>query len=185
MAKRALSADKALSPIPENLLGEPLEYLQADHFRQETMRILLGDAGARQPLVGTAEAIIDYLDTELPRHLTDEENDLFPLIDRLARDYPTLSAILDVLIDGHSQLGLMRVRMIDEIKLASKSDRWPETRRFCQSIGAFCELNRWTVMLEEKVIIPAARDHLDSASLAGISRAMSRRRDVPFPADIN
>lgn len=185
MSRPIFSAEKALSALPENLLQDPLEYMKADHFRQETMRAMLGEAGARSLPPDALTAAMAYMEEELPRHLADEDDDLFPLLRGHAPERSPLHDVIAVLTDGHARLRSACERVIDEFRTSASRGHWPESDRLCNTIGAFCELNRWTVQLEERIVIPAARECLDRSTLAAVARAMSHRRDVPFPASLN
>lgn len=185
MSRADQSLGTALSALPENLLRDPLEYLKADHFRQDTMRTMLGDGGAPGLSPDALRTLRGYLETDLPRHLADEDDDLFPMLKRRAPRTSPLHDVIAVLSDGHARLRVVRERVVREFESAAPHGRWPDSSRFFHLLGTFGELNRWTVLLEEKIVIPAAREYLDRPSLFAIAEAMSRRRDVPLPDVIN
>ena len=95
-----------IEAIPENLLREPIEYLFADHFRQQLICNLLDDilsdfAAERVPRL--AAAVLAYLRTELPLHIADEEQDLFPCLRKRSLPADDLVVALELLLREHER----------------------------------------------------------------------------------
>jgi hypothetical protein len=175
---------QTLAPLPENLLSQPIEYLRADHFRLETLSRVLGDApaGSDGGLDDAArDALVAFLDDELPRHMADEEDDLFPLIDgRCPADSP-LHPLVGLLGEMHGRMDALRADLSDGLHAAAKTGKGPSGRRFWQSARAFGELLHWNVAIEDRVVLPLAAACLAAAELDGLGRAMAARRHAVYP----
>jgi iron-sulfur cluster repair protein YtfE (RIC family) len=69
---------------PEDFL-DPIEFLYGEHERlrrqcEHLVRLAKDPVAAEAPEI--AAAILDYLENNLPLHRADEEEDLFPLLER-------------------------------------------------------------------------------------------------------
>lgn len=181
MAKQPIAYDVALSPLPENLLNDPLEYLRADHFRQETMRNLLTAAINKAIALDELHPVFAYMESELLEHLADEDEALFPLLHRAAEASPSLADVLAVLAEGHKRMSRTVGMLVNEMSAFRGNETRPGVAKLGYLVGAFCELSRWIVELEEHVIIPAARRHLDAQALGSVALSMAQRRHTHVP----
>ena len=91
--------------IPDNLLRAPLDYILADHFRQLKVCGFLEDLVAHPTREGTgsrADAIRNFLESDSPLHVADEEEDLFPSLRNRCAEEDGIDEVLDELADNHA-----------------------------------------------------------------------------------
>ncbi|MDP6690670.1 MAG: hemerythrin domain-containing protein, partial [Alphaproteobacteria bacterium] len=180
-----------LELIPENLLREPIEYIFADHYRMRqvmaTMDRFLSEGIYAQPptdddVKADMAVIRDYLRDELPPHIADEEEDLFPCLERnspgdsdtkqilatLHQEHEEDFALLPPLIAGHDDL------------LAGK----PVAKRdlFETSVIRFVETQRRHIIWENNIVLPLARRRLSAEDMEQTGRDMAARRGLEYPA---
>ncbi len=180
-----------LELIPENLLREPIEYIFADHYRMRQIiatmdRFLVEGIYAQPPtnddLIADMTVIEAYLRNELPPHIADEEEDLFPCLERrspgdnetkqilatLHQEHEEDFALLPPLIDGHADL--LAGRPVAEREL------------FETSVVRFVETQRRHVIWENNIVLPLARRRLSAEDMEKIGRDMAARRGLEYPA---
>lgn len=162
---------RTLSPLPENLLAQPLEYLGADHFRLETLGRILVDASAPDRVMEdkTRDTLLRFLEVELPRHLNDEEDDLFPLIDAHCPVSSPLHPLVNLLKSMHRRLDGMRADLAKTLNRDATDGRTAHT---------FGELLHWNIAIEDSVVMPLASTCLAVSELDFLAHAMSARRQV-------
>ena len=100
-----LSAETdALAPVRSELLARPLEFIVAEHHRlRDLCRLLDGIAEAPGSATIPADAILHCIEHELPLHVIDEEEDLFPLIRRRAKPRDGAERLLGLLSREHAE----------------------------------------------------------------------------------
>jgi len=178
-----------LELIPENLLREPIEYIFADHYRLRqiiatTSRFLATEIFTSPPDAETApeiHTIRDYLADELPIHMADEEEDLFPCLVQHCPDDDETKQILAVLRQEHAEdLALLPsiTAGLDDLLAGRQVADWPV---FAASVAHFVERQRRHIIWENNIILPLARRHFTADDMARIGREMAARRNVEFP----
>ena len=83
---------------------DPIEFLYHDHARIRMCcerLVELGDSLDADNASATAAWILDCLENELPLHLADEEEDLFPLLERRSRSDDRIVSVLKLLCAEH------------------------------------------------------------------------------------
>ena len=182
-AKGRTRADR-IEAIPENLFREPIDYLYADHYRQRVVceyldEIAQDHEAARVPEM--AALVLDYLLRDLPRHVADEEQDLFPRL--LARCEPEdeIERILMLLSEEHDRDEEVVLALPAGLRSLIESRPLPEPEVFIQAASTFAECQRRHLAWEERVIFPLARKRLQADDLAGLGKSMAARRGVNYP----
>lgn len=184
---------RLLSPLPETLFHVPMEYLSADHFRQDCACRVLEDVADTVDAGDTADetslvAMFAYLMDDLPRHMADEEDDLFP---RLVPDGKgnnpdaPLALMVQSLTDAHHRLDGLRRRLCTSLQDAAKTGTFTDADGFCHDVEAFCTLLRWIVRTEDTVILPAMETLFVHSDWEQIGAAMAGRRNTPYPVSLN
>lgn len=177
-------AASLLEHIPDNLLREPIDFLYAEHYRQLVLCDLVDELALGRGTLesaSTREAVIGYLRRDLPRHMIDEEQDLFPRLRRRLRPEDGAEAILDFLSEKN-QTELRRTTAVIQLLRRADSTGGPEGDPWVgQSLSAFAEGQRRRLAWENGFILPLARRRLTRADLALIGHNMARRRDIDFP----
>jgi hemerythrin-like domain-containing protein len=162
----------------ERALGNPLELLAADHLRQRALCELLEHvAAAERPDPEAVEQIRAWLREELPAHIADEEEDLFPLLRARAAPEDEIDSALDALSRDHRATAAALAAALEAIErlLASQGPLAPEERA---SLAAFAESERRHLGVENAILLPLARVRLTRADLATLRRGMLQRRGL-------
>lgn len=175
-----------LSPFPEPApeLEVPLEMLAACHGRMQsqcaTLRRLvphLAANGADAQARAAAANVMRYFDTSARHHHADEEQDLFPaLIDSMAgSDAVCLREMIDGLTADHRVLeadwaGLRRV--LERIAAGEPAPLAAD------AVEAMIGRYERHMAREEAELLPMAARLLSDDDLAGIGRAMRKRRNA-------
>lgn len=152
------------------LLADPLAFLAAEHARQ---RVLLGHlerlasnrTGSR---VAIARALAAWLACELPMHLRDEEESLYPRIG--IAGCPAVASLVE---ENHSTAEL---RSSLRAELASIATGHGPTDRFGSTATIFATAYRQHLDTEDRDVMPFARTSLSSTARRSITREMAARR---------
>lgn len=157
----------ALDP---GLLTDPLAFLSAEHARQ---RALLGHlerlAGNRTgSRIAIARALAAWLACELPMHLQDEEESLYPRLGDAAR------AATRSLVSESVATAALRDQLRADLAHIATGHRPSE--RFAGAAREFVAAYRRRLAREELDVMPAACRNLSIADRAGIAREMAARR---------
>lgn len=184
MARSMRRRLQTLEPLPENLFRHPLEYIRADHFRQETLSRLLSEANGLATSMPdeTREILLLFLDRELPRHMNDEDEDLFPMISTHCTQDSPVHPLVELLKDMHGRLNDMRVEMTGELRAAPQGIDAPVSRRFWRTARGFGELLHWSIAIEDRVILPSAGNCLATKDLDTLGQSMAARRQAIYPS---
>ena len=178
------SLDDTIEAIPENLLREPLDYLSADHFRQRIICKFLDDiafdpAGAEARRL--AAIVLTYLDEELPQHIADEEQALFPLLQDRCRGEDNAERLLAVLSEEHRQDSALCMEVQGGLRSLAVGHEPSHGAAFVRAAAAFAETQRRHLAWEDEVLLPLARERLTAADLREMGRDMAERRGLRFP----
>ncbi len=182
-ARSRIRAEK-IEAIPENLFREPIDYLYADHFRQRVVCGLLDEiaddpAATRVPEI--AAHVLDYLLRELPRHVADEEQDLFPRLLTRCKPEDDIERILMLLSEEHSRDEEMVLALPAGLRSLIEGRPLSQPELFSQAALSFAECQRRHLAWEEGVILPLARKRLQPEDLAMLGQSMAARRGANFP----
>jgi hemerythrin-like domain-containing protein len=176
------------TPLGPEDFREPIEFLYGTHERLrrhcENLVRLAKDPTAPEALE-IAAVVLGFLETDLPLHRADEEEDLFPLLERRTPIPETgshdelLSALAvlrqehrDDIEQGHSLFAALRL-IVD-----GEAPRDPEM--FRHYVQAFVKLQRGHQAMENRVVLPAAFERLTAEDLAELGRKMAARRGLLF-----
>lgn len=169
---------KFIEDIPATLLDTPLDFVFADHFRQRTLCNLLtklADADAADP--GMAGAVLSYLRTDLPLHVLDEEEDLFPLMRRRCAPEDEVERILSLLEAEHGNDERLAADILEALPaIADAAGPVPLPDRLADLLLQFAIDQRRHLVYENSVLLPIARRRLTESDLENLSRRMKARR---------
>ncbi|VTO14297.1 hemerythrin domain-containing protein [Brevundimonas vancanneytii] len=167
-----------IEPMPMELIASPLDWLFAEHYRQRQLCRTI-DAAAVMPERPSRllAVIIDYLRHDLPLHVLDEEEDLFPLLRRRCPPEDDIHGVLGMLSSDHHAEAASAARLADRLEevLRASGDR-PMTPDLVRSMGNFTQRERRHIALENAVVLPIARLRLTPRDLSGLSRRLAARR---------
>ncbi len=180
----------SLELIPENLLREPIEYIFADHYRLRqviaTMDRLLTEGLFALPVAEDAGAdmavIRAYLVDELPKHIADEEEDLFPCLERRCHGDGDTKGILATLRQEHTEDFALLPPVTAGLDNLLGGREVTERELFETASARFVETQRRHIIWENNIVLPLARRHLDADDMAVMGRNLAARRNIEYPA---
>jgi len=86
---------------------EPIEFIYQEHARLRAcceQLVELSDNLESENATTAAASILDYLENELPLHLADEEEDLFPLLRQCSSSDDNIVSVLKLLCVAHRKI---------------------------------------------------------------------------------
>lgn len=175
-----MSPSPGIEPLPPELIHEPLNWLFAEHYRHRQLCQLIERVGNATVLLGDeAHEILDFLRQDMPLHVIDEEDDLFPLLRRRCQPADELDGVLGALsAEHHDDLDRARA-LIATLERALADGQAPghdrETRRLFTD---FAQHERRHIALENAVVLPIARLRLTTADLRSLTIRLAARRGV-------
>lgn len=173
-----------LERIPDNLLREPIEFIFADHFRQRSLCATLDGmiAEPKSPTIRKrARAALRYLQKELPFHIADEEQSLFPLLARRAQRDDALDNLLALLSEEHDRDRDMAKALMAALRQVITGRLSPTSGTFSSAALAFSETQRRHLSWENTMILPLARRLLTAEDMMTLGHEMAERRRITYP----
>ncbi|MDH3475024.1 MAG: hemerythrin domain-containing protein [Rhodospirillales bacterium] len=184
-ATRPLDDPVEIEPIPENLLREPIDYLYAEHFRQRLLCKLLDeisfDPEARE-VMRHAAIILSYLEHDLPNHIADEEEELFPRLLARCRPEDRIERVQRLLSEEHARDDTLSSSLLKELRSLTAGSPLGRPDLFARATAAFSETQRRHLAWEDELVLPLARERLTADDLLSMGRSMAARRGVDYPA---
>ncbi len=166
------------------LFRNPLDLFFADHYRQRvvcnTLEAIAKEEETDLP-VEDIGAILHFLTQELPTHITDEEDDLLPVLARRCRDDDGFEEIFVILQEEHERDEELSAEVIKglEVLVAGQPPENPEP--FFRYALAYVATQRRHLAWENGFVLPLAKKRLTAGDLEEIGRAMAKRRGVEYP----
>jgi pyridoxamine 5'-phosphate oxidase len=171
--------------LPETLPGfdDPLALLRSCHQKMLAQCDLL-DALVVQARAGelddtarkAAQDIIRYFSRSAPLHHADEEQDLFP---RINRQSLRIAELVHGLKREHEELDKLWETLAPELQRIPAAGF---SSTFQEAAARFCELSRSHINRENMELLPLLSSSLSHQELGYIGEAMAQRRGVKFPA---
>ena len=167
-----------IEPIPQALMAEPLTWLFAEHYRHRQFCALIERIAASDVVLRDEIAeVLAFLRHDLPLHIVDEEDDLFPLLRRRCEPEDELDRALGSLSADHRDDIDVVAQLVKHLEMALQQDRPvcadPQTQRHLRD---FVARQRSHLALENAVVLPIARLRLTQEDLDLFSRRMAARR---------
>ncbi len=169
--------------LPNDLPGfdEPLALLRACHEKilahcdlLEGLVTRMAGNGPDTEAHKTAERITRYFPTSAELHHRDEEEDIFP---RLNRQSLKIAELVYVLKKEHEELETLWGILSPELNRLP-GERFSE--EFIRASDDFCGLYRQHIERENRVFLPLAANSLSQQELVEIGESMAERRGVPL-----
>lgn len=157
----------------ENLL----EVLAGCHQRIEAQLATLEEL-CRTPARPAARAVLRYFQSEGLQHQHDEDEDLFPLLRRLAaeRERLEIAALMDDLEREHATIERQWSRLRQQLELVASGRG---SALDADDVLRFAWLYRRHMEYEAAAIIPFAKEALSAEQRAGLAVRMAARRAIP------
>ncbi len=164
---------------------EPLDAIVEEHDRQEQvcgrLEAMAADLDA-EDIVRQAAAVLPHLRVDLPLHTRDEEEDLFPLLERRCRPHDRVAQILDQLRWEHARDTDLVNFITGDLEAMASGLGLAHPIRLAMNARAFAEVQRRHLAWENGIVIPLARQRLTRADLVEFGRRMAERRGLDYPA---
>ena len=160
-------------------ISDPIEFLYAEHDRQLVICAALDHLAAAPEAPDaqeTAEMILDYADSDMPLHLRDEEEDLFPRLLERCEPEDGLENLVDQLEHEHETDSVLYQRFKDALRTLAKGESLDHPEVFRSDAEAFATLQRRHLNWENGTVLPLARQRLTPEDLDEMRVAMAARR---------
>ena len=170
------------SGLPEPLPGfdDPIALLRACHEKMQSHCDLLAALLDKETLDDEAREaarnLVRYFSQSAPLHHRDEEEDLFP---RINRQSLKIAELVHGLKKEHQTLDALWDNIVPELK---KLPAAGFSEAFKQSAMEFSTLCREHIGRENRELLPLATNSLSRQALAEIGESMAARRGVKFSA---
>ena len=163
---------------------DPVGFLSADHARIRTCcdhLVRLADAPVTADGIAAATTILDFLENDLPRHVVDEEQDLFPLLEQRALQTDRIGPVVALLRSDHRDDVEFGHVLLEPLHAISAGRPPADAGWFRTYVHAFRTLQRRHHALEDQFVMPLAAERLTAADKEGLGRKMAARRGVTMP----
>ena len=175
--------DGAIEPIPSELLREPLVWFFAEHYRhRDVCKHLLLMAESDDFDCNVYKGVRSFLEHDLPMHILDEEEGLFPLLRKRCEPDDQIEKILDMLSGEH--VGDMRESdAVCDLLDRAISERFglANYKETSKIVLPFCKSQQRHIAVENAVVLPIARLRLTKRDLRALGRKLAVRRDLDDP----
>jgi hemerythrin-like domain-containing protein len=163
---------------------DPIEFIYAEHERIriciERLGRLAGDPSAPDS-TGSAADILDMLENGLPRHIRDEEEDLFPLLEGRCPDDDKAIAVMKLLQGEHQEDVEVGRALIEPLRVIVDGVPPPDPRLFTNHVRAFTLLQRRHMAMENNLVLPLAYERLTDEDKNELACRMAARRGLSLP----
>lgn len=165
------------APILPRLLGNPLDFIREDHMRERAICAAIDDL-AVAPITAPelADRVSEFLSRELPLHLADEEEDLFPLLRRRCAREDEIDRVLRRLDTEHrhAATGTQGVlNILARLPAGAVLSRCERAYLF-----NYASQVRLHLILENAIVLPLARARLIPGDLDTLRLRMMQRRGL-------
>jgi len=162
----------------------PIAVIETDHAIQLAICDVL-DRIIQNPRHGAGEqevtTVHEYLCTQMPHHIADEEEDLFPLLRQRGTADDELEKILGQLHREHHMDRRLDDDLCRDLKCLIGGQPFADPVRFLMTAFAFGETQRRHLAWENAVVVSRARKYLTKADKAELGRRMAKRRGIALP----
>lgn len=169
-------------PTAVNFRGKPLEFIHEEHLRERQICAWIDEIAQGDASDDVITDVIAFLKTELPLHIADEEEDLFPLLKRRCEPEDEIDKVIAKLGDDHgdSDDAAHSVLSTLEQMVAEKRSLIAAEKQMLTSFAAHA---RRHLILENAIILPFARLRLTERDLETLYLRMCQRRNLSSLAD--
>jgi hemerythrin-like domain-containing protein len=163
-----------LGPTNPRLLGNPIDFIAEDHMRERAICAMIDKiAAAEQPDRDDCDHVLAFLREELPLHLADEDEDLFPMMRARCEPDDEIDIIIDRLQSDH---GHALTDTPDVVALLRRGSELPDDGR--ARLTDFATHSRRHIIVENAIILPIARARLSKDDLDIMRLHMLKRRGL-------
>lgn len=156
-------------------IGHPLDFIAEDHMREREICTLIDRIVDQAPIPPCdRDRLVLFLSDQLPRHLEDEETDLFPMMLRRCDPEDEIHKVIDRLTADHGHAHADAPAMLALIQAGAAG----LTRDARRRLADFARHSRRHLVLENAIILPIARARLTATDLRRMKRHMLERRGL-------
>ncbi len=181
MRTASATAQAQHGAIDINRFRHPIEFLFKEHDRQRVICAaleLLADACTADRAPENAALVLGYLEHEMPLHIADEEEDLFPLLTRRCAPEDEIEEFVALLSSEHETDEKHYLALLAPLRAIVNGLRPPDPVQFAADARAFAVLQRRHLGWENGTVLPLARLRLTAADRAELGRKMAERRSI-------
>lgn len=164
------------------LLLDPLGYLRTEIYRQRvacnTLEAL-ASSGANGDIHADADRMLRYINQDLPLHIADLEESLFPLLDRLAAPSDGRDGMLARYRSERGCDDEPLHRLIASLGRVAAGGAAPVDLQ--PDAESLVTARRRDLAWVNDVVLPLAERLITGADLVTLGKAMADRRGVPYP----
>lgn len=176
---RGQSRSDCLKPTDLHMLENVLDFIAEDHLREreicaELDRIATSD----DILIADVERSLSFLREELPLHLADEEEDLFPLMRLRCPPEDEIDKALRRLLADHRHADEQTGGIVAILTRLWGDEAHRLTAAEQGELIDYAAHARRHLILENAIILPLARVRLTSDDLETLRQGMVRRRGL-------
>ncbi|WP_370399443.1 hemerythrin domain-containing protein [Sulfitobacter sp. JB4-11] len=160
----------------DHTMDNPLDVIAEDHMREREVCALIEGFVSGTALSGSdLEMMTRFLWTELPKHLEDEEEDLFPLLLKRCAPEDEIGKVVEKLLSDHEHAFNDGTGIGSLLESHCHAPERLSARERAQ-LTDFANHARRHLILENAVVLPIARVRLTSDDLQGMWQRMQARR---------
>ncbi len=175
---RHMHRGEYLEPTAVALLGQPLAFIHEDHLRERQICTLIDEiAHGAMPETDAVSAVLCFLTIELPLHLKDEEEDLFPLLRRRCEPEDEIEKVIAKLLKDHGHADEDTPQVVAILEDLANEARAPKQGEK-DMLLAYAAHSRRHLILENAIILPFARLRLTETDLETLYIRMCQRRGL-------
>ena len=164
--------------------ADPIGFLDREHYRQTVtygvLRTLAADPN-RASAKDDAKAVLTSLTEHLALHIRDEEEDLFPALDRHCAGEEMFERTRALLSKEHETDHALSAALEGDLRALSEGKPLADAANFRAKALAFAELQERHLAWENDVILPMAQSRLSKEEVERLGRAMAARRGIRYP----
>lgn len=167
----------AIGAADPRLLAEPLDYLETENYRVRALLSLLARIGSESRAgarIAIAHLAIDFILSDMARHVLDEDEGLFPLLRLRCGITDGLEKIVEMFAEEPARDAAERKAIAKELEAACND--WTISDGLRVVLKRFIESQRRVLALEDSLVLPLARRRLTNADKNRLSRNMRDRR---------
>jgi len=158
--------------------GDPIAFMLQEHDRQLDIcarleTLISSDSSAWK--VPTVSPLLQFLAEDLPIHIADEEQDLFPMLLARQESDPNLPVILDQLVSEHELDHGLIEPIMDDLRQLAEGRELTDRTRFCVQVRTFTEALRRHLNWENRVVLPIAERVLSAEDCAELGVRIAAR----------
>ena len=164
--------------IQVRILANPLDFIADDHMREREVCELIDRVASGGSVKASDRARMRaFLCEELPRHLEDEEMDLFPMMLKRCDPDEEIGKVIDKLQSDHGH-ALADASGVAALIEQTQQRETALTKAEVHELKGFAHHARHHLTLENAVVLPIARARLTDGDLSEMRRNMMARRGL-------